>query len=306
MAVRAELLRPGFKGLGTISAELEAGFGAGTGVAVRDAACALTLTLVLPLLLAAGWTGAFAAGFSDVFVNAFVTDLVGLGTALVCVGTGLVTAFLLGGDMAFFVGAVVLTVGLAFALGTTTPAGLTAFFTALTGAFGVACLAFVAGLTAPRVVSLADVLVFLASAFTMCLLGEAAAGEPSSPCCDWPAEPGPVGPARSAGRFPGLSVACQFLAATISRLLLCPFSGCPADSIFRIFGLARDCSGSPACGAAQKPNRWRIDTNMLPSCLIQPKARSLTQTRHCSRPCIKISLGRSMPIKTILLFFFSP
>ena len=95
MAVRAELLRPGFKGFGAISAELEAGFGVGTGVAVRDAACALTLTLALPLLLAAGWTGAFAAGFSDVFVNAFVTDLVGLGTALVCVCTGLVTALVL-------------------------------------------------------------------------------------------------------------------------------------------------------------------------------------------------------------------
>lgn len=305
MAMRAELLRPGFRGFGTISAEIEAGFGTGTGVAVRDAACALPVALAVPLLFAAGWAGAFAAGFSDVFVNVFVTDLAGLGAALVCVDTGLAAAFLLGGDAAFFVGAVVLTVGLDFALGTTMPAGLTAFFTAFTGAFGVACLTFVAGLADPRVVALADVLVFLASAFTMCLLGEAAAGEPSSPCCDLLAKPEQASPARSAGRFPGLSVARQ-LAATISRLLLRLFSGRPCDSVLRIFGSARDCSGSPACGAAKKPNRWRIDTNMLPSCLIQPKAQSLTQTRHCSRPCTKISLGRSMPIKTILLFFFSP
>ena len=36
------------------------------------------------------------------------------------------------------------------------------------------------------------------------------------------------------------------------------------------------------------------------------KWESLTQTRLCSRPCNKISLGRSIPMKTILLVRNSP
>ena len=35
-------------------------------------------------------------------------------------------------------------------------------------------------------------------------------------------------------------------------------------------------------------------------------ATDLRQDRHCSRPCKNMSFGRSMPMKTILLFFFSP
>jgi len=50
-------------------------------------------------------------------------------------------------------------------------------------------------------------------------------------------------------------------------------------------------------------------------CVIQMSAKShpiahkgsqKTQTRHCSRPCRKMSWGRSMPMKTILLWRFSP
>jgi hypothetical protein len=80
----------------------------------------------------------------------------------------------------------------------------------------------------------------------------------------------------------------------------------PPNSIFRVFWSARDCSGSPAPCDTQKPNSWRIETNMKPSAFYRLQADSLPQTRHCSRPCTKISLGRSMPINTILLFFFSP
>ena len=80
----------------------------------------------------------------------------------------------------------------------------------------------------------------------------------------------------------------------------------PPNSIFWVFWSARDCSGSTARCDTQKINRWRIETTMKPSAFNRLQANSLPQTRHCSRPCTKISLGRSMPINTILLFFFSP
>ena len=82
--------------------------------------------------------------------------------------------------------------------------------------------------------------------------------------------------------------------------------GWTPDLIFRVFWSARDCSGWAARRSALKTNRWRIETNMEPSAFYRPQADSLPQTRHCSRPCTKISLGKSMPMKTILLFFFSP
>ena len=81
----------------------------------------------------------------------------------------------------------------------------------------------------------------------------------------------------------------------------------------RVFWSARDCSGCPACLEALNPKRWRIDTNINflspDKCFftisLQPNSKK-AQTRHCSRPCIKISLGRSMPINTILLVLVSP
>ena len=68
--------------------------------------------------------------------------------------------------------------------------------------------------------------------------------------------------------------------------------------------LARDCSGTSAARKSLLAKRWGIDTSTRR--VFGAAANNLTQTRHCSSPCMKISFGRSMPIKTILLFFFSP
>ncbi len=61
-------------------------------------------------------------------------------------------------------------------------------------------------------------------------------------------------------------------------------------------------AGEPASSRCQqkmgrKPRRSRA---------ISDKDSQSRQTRHCSRPCWKMSWGRSMPMKTILLWRFSP
>ena len=78
----------------------------------------------------------------------------------------------------------------------------------------------------------------------------------------------------------------------------------------RVFWSARDCSGLLACCREFSRNppemlairafSWRAENRGGPQ-----TARPL-QTRHCSRPCRKMSFGKSMPMNTILLVFFSP
>lgn len=88
-----------------------------------------------------------------------------------------------------------------------------------------------------------------------------------------------------------------------------PFLESSPDPAVGVFVSARDCIDSADCCKLLKPNRWRIDTNIsLTRFFMRFYAVSdrLPQTRHCSRPCMKISLGKSMPINTILLTFCSP
>ena len=51
-------------------------------------------------------------------------------------------------------------------------------------------------------------------------------------------------------------------------------------------------------------SRLKTRTGLRPN---GPKdSHALAQTKHCSRPCSKMSLGKSMPMNTILLILISP
>ena len=87
--------------------------------------------------------------------------------------------------------------------------------------------------------------------------------------------------------------------------------------VFRgVFLTADVLTGSPRDGAspslakraeAKAPVLTAADCSHASGEKPDPLARaSATQVRHCSRPCFRMSCGRSMPMKTILLCFFSP
>jgi len=71
-------------------------------------------------------------------------------------------------------------------------------------------------------------------------------------------------------------------------------------------------AGEPDCKAAQgsklQKKNGKKDFRLKPDMPkhFHGKWESLTQTRLCSRPWRKISLGRSIPMKTILLVRASP
>ena len=57
---------------------------------------------------------------------------------------------------------------------------------------------------------------------------------------------------------------------------------------------------------AEAPQAVRDWIARAPSWLDVRPAGRFPQTRHCARPCSRMSLGMSMPMKTILLPFSSP
>ncbi|MDP3796711.1 MAG: hypothetical protein Q8R06_06105 [Polaromonas sp.] len=228
-----------------------------------------TETLTAVSSLATALVVALTAGLVIDLVTG-LDDLAGLAATLVLAGVW-TTAFLLATGADFFVGstlAVFLAAG--GGAGLALPAGLTVFFAALTAVVAAALGADLA-FTAALATVLAGVLDFLAVAFTICLLSEAALGESPGcllvkllsgssalPCAE-----------RPVARSPGLSAALPVsTGATLTLLAPCFLPDRPPDSAFRVFWSARDCSGSPACCDTLKPNRWRIETNMKPSCLL--------------------------------------
>ena len=137
--------------------------------------------------------------------------------------------------------------------------GLAAFTAGLGTAFD-----FTTGLTA----AFAEMLVFLAGTFTVCLLWKPLFLKPRT--CTL---------ATRCGRFFWFSCRRAIVAAQVTAVEL----------VKQTVGESIQTSGSARFSAC---SAWT--------------AESLPQTRHCSRPWRKISLGRSIPMKTILLVLFSP
>ena len=101
-----------------------------------------------------------------------------------------------------------------------------------------------------------------------------------------------------------------------------------AAAFFAVFLTTGFFTGSPRNGGAtfsRKARREGRDRFRPPRIVVTPPAGAAAvararvsasigrpvgpprrQTRHCSRPCLRMSCGRSMPMKTILLPFFSP
>ncbi len=55
-----------------------------------------------------------------------------------------------------------------------------------------------------------------------------------------------------------------------------------------------------------RPRRSKFQAPRIVATSGVVQTRETRQTRHCSKPCRKISRGRSIPMNTSLLFFFSP
>ncbi len=268
--IRAELLRPGFSGGGGGSCEdFSGGRTTGAGAAGAGATTAFG-TLAGGLTALTGFDAAFGAGFAA-GLGAGLAALAGatgfFGAGFAAALTGLATGLALTAGF--------LAAGFTGDLGTGffAAAGLAIFLaagftTALTAflATGFTAFALTAGLAA-----LTGVFVFFAGAFTQCLL--------------W---------------MPLLSLQ--------QKTWLQSPSGCLPDKpgyCSRRAIVAADCE---AVTVLKQTVGESIQTWAPPRflALFAPNANSLPQTRHCSRPCIKISLGRSMPMKTILLLRFSP
>lgn len=272
MATRAELLRPGLRGGGAIS-PFDCITGAGFGVADafapegakgRAAACTLAVTATVADF---GLAGAALGAAADLLEGmAFAFEGVGAAAAFLAgvfagedfdatLAAGFFAAFTAGfgaGLPGFLATGLTGFLTGALAGGLATGFGLEAVLTALLADLG-AGLALAAGLAVTLGFALAGVLVFLAGAFTMCLLSKTAGQGHRCSCGGFPASLLWRSPALSDARFPGWSADCLLNRTPkppCGSFLACSL---PAGLPIRLFGYC----GRRAIVAADQPGVTR-------------------------------------------------